>query len=81
MTKEAVEKGQVIPTRMAERAERVGHRLDELSAEAQDLVERGKERALVARDNLTSYVQDRPMKSVLIAAGVGLFLGAILSRR
>lgn len=81
MANEAAEKAHAIASRMAERGERVGHKLDELSSEAQELMERGRERAQVVKDSVSSYVQDRPMKSMLIAAGVGLALGALLARR
>ena len=62
-------------------AERATHKIDELKGEAQDLYGRGKDRALELRDNVDHYVQDQPMRSVLIAAGVGLCLGLILARR
>jgi ElaB/YqjD/DUF883 family membrane-anchored ribosome-binding protein len=64
-----------------ERAQRVGQRVDALKEEAQDLLERGKERALVLRNDARHYVQDRPLRSVLTALGVGVFLGVLLARR
>ncbi len=64
-----------------ERAQRVGQRVDALKEEAQDLLERGKERALVLRNDASHYVQDRPLRSVLTALGVGVFLGVLLARR
>ena len=68
-------------SKLAASAERVGHKIDDIATEAQELYGRGRERAVVWKDNVSQYVQDRPMKSVLIAAGVGLALGAILTRR
>jgi len=67
--------------KLTERAERVTHKLDEIGHSAQDLYSRGKERAVEFRDTFDEYVQDSPMKSVLIAAGVGLALGLLLSPR
>jgi ElaB/YqjD/DUF883 family membrane-anchored ribosome-binding protein len=64
-----------------ERAQRVGQRVDALKGEAQDLLERGKERALVLRNDASHYVQDRPLRSVLAALGVGVCLGVLLARR
>ena len=81
MANEAVEKSHAIASRLAERGERVGHKLDEITTAAPELLGRGKERARVARDNLSHSVQDRPMNSILIAAGVGLVIGALMSRR
>ena len=68
-------------SKLAASAERVSHKIDDIATEAQELYGRGRERAVVWKDNVSQYVQDRPMKSVLIAAGVGLALGAILTRR
>ena len=68
-------------SKLAECGERVGHKLDEIATDAQELYGRGRERAVEWKDNVSQYVQDRPMKSVLIAAGVGLALGALLTRR
>jgi ElaB/YqjD/DUF883 family membrane-anchored ribosome-binding protein len=85
MANEAVERTHSTPTKMAEkmaeRGERMGQKLDDIASEAQDLYGRGRDRALVWKDSMIHYVQDQPMKSVLIAAGVGLILGAILTRR
>jgi ElaB/YqjD/DUF883 family membrane-anchored ribosome-binding protein len=64
-----------------ERAQRVSQRVDALREEAQDLLERGKERAVVLRNDARHYVQDRPLRSVLTALGVGVFLGVLLARR
>jgi ElaB/YqjD/DUF883 family membrane-anchored ribosome-binding protein len=66
---------------LSERAHQVGNKIDELADNANQLYGRGKERALEWRDSVDHYVQDRPMKSVLIAAGLGLFVGALLARR
>ena len=41
----------------------------------------GKEKALEAKGNFERVVSDNPLKSVMIAAGVGIALGFVLSRR
>ena len=64
-----------------ERAQRVGQQVNALKNEAQDLYERGKERAVVLRNDARHYVQDRPLRAVLTAAGVGVLLGLLLARR
>lgn len=66
---------------LSQRAERLGEKLDTLGEGAKDIYARGKERAHVWGDEVSSYVQDQPVKSVLIAVGVGLLLGALLARR
>lgn len=67
--------------RMAARGQRVGEKLDELAGGAQDLLERGKGRAVAWREGATQYIQDQPMKAALIAAGIGLVFGVLLARR
>lgn len=66
---------------LSERAGQVGHKIDEIADSASEIYGRGRERALEWRDNVDHYVQEQPMRSVLIAAGLGLFVGALLARR
>jgi ElaB/YqjD/DUF883 family membrane-anchored ribosome-binding protein len=47
---------------------------------AQEYYEQGRQKAVELEQNLEEYVRDQPLKSVMIAAGVGLLLG-ILWRR
>jgi ElaB/YqjD/DUF883 family membrane-anchored ribosome-binding protein len=61
--------------------EAVEARVHDARERMNNLVERGRERAMELENNLEHYVQDQPVKSILIAAGVGLLLGAILARR
>lgn len=55
--------------------------LDEARDGAAHKLEQGREQLSGARDRLVSYVEENPMKSVLIAAAAGLVVGAIVSRR
>jgi ElaB/YqjD/DUF883 family membrane-anchored ribosome-binding protein len=48
---------------------------------ARDLIRRGKDRAVAIERGFEGAVQERPIQSVLIAAGVGLLLGVFLARR
>lgn len=64
-----------------EKTQRVGQQMEALREEAQELLERGKERALVLRNDARHYVQDRPLSTVLTAAGVGFVIGFLLARR
>ena len=66
---------------LAQRGERLGEKLDTIGEGARDVYAKGKERAQAWGDDLGSYVQNQPVKAVLIAAGVGLILGALLARR
>jgi ElaB/YqjD/DUF883 family membrane-anchored ribosome-binding protein len=48
---------------------------------ASDYMQKGKEQVSAMGDTLHDQIQDRPMSSVLIAAGVGFLLGVLLTRR
>lgn len=52
-------------------------RLDRLSAKADMLARRGRR----AVDSLEGHIEEKPLQSVGIALGVGVVIGAILSRR
>jgi ElaB/YqjD/DUF883 family membrane-anchored ribosome-binding protein len=67
--------------RVQDRAQRATHSVDVLKEEAADLYERGKERALVLKNDARHLVQDRPLASVLSALGLGFALGLLLARR
>jgi ElaB/YqjD/DUF883 family membrane-anchored ribosome-binding protein len=56
-------------------------KLDELSETAKDRYEEGRERALELGRTMQRFIEDQPMKCVLIAAGVGLILGKFWIRR
>lgn len=45
------------------------------------LVERGKERARTLQHDTQDYIRENPIRTVLIAAGVGVALGYLLGRR
>jgi ElaB/YqjD/DUF883 family membrane-anchored ribosome-binding protein len=46
-----------------------------------NLYQRGKERAVEAEESFENYVRDHPVRSVLIATGVGVAVGVLLGRR
>jgi len=70
---------------LAEPRPSLGARVDELQDKAETLVQRTRDQAIKLEGDVERYVQDKPMKSVLIAAGVGagvgLVLGVLLARR
>lgn len=73
---------------LKEKAQEVGsqvkaaaqEQLGRLRDTAGEYYEQGKEKAMEWEGNVEEYVRQQPLKSVLIAAGVGLVLG-ILWRR
>lgn len=50
-------------------------KFNDLRDQASQYYEQGRESAKEWEHNLEQYVQDQPVKSLLIAAGVGLLLG------
>lgn len=80
---------------MAEQAQQVGQNLrdlggqvrdtakekyEQLSHQAQEYYEQGREKAREWEEGLESYIQEKPLQSVLIAAGVGVLLGLLWKR-
>jgi ElaB/YqjD/DUF883 family membrane-anchored ribosome-binding protein len=53
---------------------------DRLRDQASDYYDRGREMAQEWEQDLEGYIQEQPIKSILIAAGVGLLLGVLLKR-
>ena len=53
---------------------------EQLRQQATDYYQQGRDRATEMEQNLEQYVQEKPIQSLLIAAGVGMLLG-ILWRR
>ena len=53
---------------------------DQVRRQAQEYYEQGRERARELEQNLESYVQEKPIQSLLIAAGVGMLLGILWKR-
>jgi ElaB/YqjD/DUF883 family membrane-anchored ribosome-binding protein len=54
---------------------------DTLRTSANDYIEQGRARAMEMERSLESQIRDQPLKSVLMAAGFGLVLGVLWSRR
>ena len=57
-----------------------GQKYDQLRQQATDYYQQGRDRAMEMEQSLEQYVQEKPIQSLLIAAGVGMLLG-ILWRR
>jgi ElaB/YqjD/DUF883 family membrane-anchored ribosome-binding protein len=48
---------------------------------ASDYLKKGKHKAGEVEESVVRYVREKPIKSVLLAAGAGALLGFLLSRR
>ena len=55
-------------------------RYNQLRDQAQNYYEQGRQRATEWEQGLESYVQEKPLQAVLIAAGVGVLLGLLWKR-
>lgn len=53
---------------------------DQLRQQATDYYEQGRARAEEFEQSLEQYVQEKPIQSLLIAAGVGMLLGVLWKR-
>lgn len=65
---------------LSQRGEQLGEKIDTLADNAQQIYERGKERARSWSEELNEYTREQPLRSICIAVGVGFFLGLILRR-
>lgn len=66
---------------LATQGERLGEKLDSVAASTRDVYHRGRERAESWGESLGGLVREQPVTAILIAAGVGLLIGAIGRRR
>jgi ElaB/YqjD/DUF883 family membrane-anchored ribosome-binding protein len=58
-----------------------GEQFGRVKETAGDLLQRGRERASSAATGTTDYVKEEPLKSILVAAAVGVVLGYLVKRR
>jgi ElaB/YqjD/DUF883 family membrane-anchored ribosome-binding protein len=54
---------------------------EDLRDKAADYVEQGREKVEEWEEGLESYIKEKPMQALLIAAGVGVLLGLLWRRR
>jgi ElaB/YqjD/DUF883 family membrane-anchored ribosome-binding protein len=59
----------------------VRENIGQLQDEVSEYYERGRDQAYQAERTFEQIIKDHPLKSILIAAGVGLFLGRFWIRR
>jgi ElaB/YqjD/DUF883 family membrane-anchored ribosome-binding protein len=59
----------------------VRENLGQLQDEASEYYEQGRDQAYQAKHTFEQFIKDHPLKSILIAAGVGVFLGRFWIRR
>ena len=57
------------------------HGYEQVRDTASDYYQQGREKAMHWQEELENYVAERPIKSLLIAAGVGALLGILWKHR
>ncbi len=72
--------GQTIREKGAQLRGAAQEQLENIKESAQQYYERGRETAMEWEQNFEDYVREQPVKSILIAAGVGLLVGFIWRR-
>ena len=78
------EQGQDLGTQVQDLGTQVSHTAQELTAQGKEVAaeyyQEGRERVLAWQQQLEEQVREKPMQSLLIAAGIGLVIG-LLKRR
>ncbi len=59
----------------------LGQKVEAGKSAAHEVVDRGRDKAAEYRDRVSDLTREQPLKSILIATGVGAVLGLILGRR
>lgn len=81
MKSKAQETGQNIREMGQMAREAAKARFDQAREAASDYYQRAKDKAMEWEEGMEDYVREKPVRSLLIAAGVGLLLGILLRRR
>lgn len=58
-----------------------GEQFGRVRDSASDLLQRSKDKASSVASSTTDYVKEEPLKSILVAAAVGVVLGYLVKRR
>ncbi|MGH7175872.1 MAG: DUF883 family protein [Tepidisphaeraceae bacterium] len=61
--------------------EGVASKFEEVKDRAGEYFEQGRRRAREWEENLEQYVQDQPVRAILMAAGIGFVIGMLWKRR
>ena len=61
-------------------SEMAQEKLEQVKAGAEEWVQEGRERVEQMEESLERYIAEHPIKSMLIAAGVGLIVGRVVLR-
>ena len=76
----AAQMGQNIGERTQQMRQAAQEQLGQIRQSATEYYQQGRERAMEWQHNMEDYVREQPIRSILMAAGVGVLIG-ILWRR
>lgn len=80
LTDKAAEVGQNLRDLGGQVRDQAREKYEQFSEQARNYYEQGRESAQQWEQSLESYVQEKPLQSLLIAAGVGMLLGILWKR-
>ena len=76
----AAEAGQAIRDKATEVRDAAQEQFQNLRETATEYYDQGREKAMEWEQGIEDYVREQPIKSLLIAAGVGMLLGIVWRR-
>lgn len=80
MTEQAQQMGQHLRDLGGQVRDQAREKYSQISDQAREYYEQGREKAQEWEQGIESYIQEKPLQSVLIAAGVGVLLGLLWKR-
>ena len=80
LTEQAQQVGQNLRDLGGQVRDAAREKYSQLSDQAQEYYQQGRQKAEEWEQNLESYIQEKPLQAVLIAAGVGVLLGLLWKR-
>jgi len=72
---------EVAREKLGEAKQKAAGVVDESKQRTAEYYQRGKQEAARFEDQVETYIRENPLKSVMIATGLGVVLGMFLSRR
>lgn len=79
-TEQAQQVGQNLRDLGGQVRDQAQQKYNEMSDQARQYYEQGRQKAQEWEQGLESYIQEKPLQAVLIAAGVGVLLGLLWKR-
>jgi len=76
----AAQVGQQVKDVAGQYRDQAREQYDNLRQQASDYYDQGRQQAAEWQEGVESYVQEQPVKALLIAAGVGMLLGILWKR-